>query len=759
MQRQQYVLEFIAHTTHNIFLTGKAGTGKTTLLHKIRTETYKNCVVAAPTGIAALNAGGVTLHSLLQLPIGAFIPDSSAELTNIPTDQLFVTPRDLHHHVHLKERKIRLLRAIELLIIDEVSMLRADTLDLIDLVLRTARRSPLPFGGVQVLFIGDLLQLPPVVKNQEWAVLQHYYESPFFFHAQVLRKYPPLYIELTHIYRQQDRAYLELLNHLRYNCLTQADQAWLQSRIDPTFDPIDNEGYVTLTTHNARADEINERALEALPGAYQDYQAKTSGDFPSHLYPVEPLLKLKVGARVMMIKNDTEVPRRFYNGMLATVEQMEGDELLVRLEDGELLSVPHYRWENTRYVLDEKTGQTETEELGAFVHYPIRLAWAITIHKSQGLTFDRAAIDLEAVFASGQAYVALSRLRSPEGLTLLSRMSSRPLPTPQPIVDYEETRVDDSTLESTLESERTAYWQAQSLAAFACRACTQLWQSHAYSYRMESERSKKSAFGDWAAESLGRVEQIQQVADRFLQQLQSLWAQGSGALPLIAERIEKASGYFLPLWRELLVSLLEVQIKARGLGKVKEFVEELDALLRSLVTQIRLIIRIRACMQPLAQGTLPSQANTQIEEQVEAFIQEARAAVHIPYVVPAPSNEKTKKREPKAKKEPKLSTQEQTLQLLKQGKSYLEISTERGLQPSTILVHLAQLLEQDLITEREAGIEEEQMQELIPHFATMNPEEGLRPVMEAIGDALPYGVLRLYLAAYRHRPGSRVPRG
>ena len=751
MQRKQYVQDFIAHTRRNIFLTGKAGTGKTTLLHYIREHTYKSCIIAAPTGIAALNAGGTTLHSLFQLPIGSFIPDSMAQLPSTPS-QLFVTPRDFRRHVHLQERKIRLLQALELLVIDEVSMLRADTLDLVDLVLRSVRRSPLPFGGVQVLFIGDLLQLPPVVKPQEWSVLSQYYPSLFFFHAQVLQRYPPLYIELTHVYRQEDERFIGLLNHLRYSQLTSDDLSWLKSRVRPTFDPIKNEGYVTLTTHNARADEINRKALEALPGAYQDYHARIAGDFPEHLYPLEPMLRLKIGARVMMIKNDTQQPRRFYNGMLGTVEEMTDKKLFVRLEDGELLDVPLYSWENARYQLNEQTGDTEPDIQGVFKHFPVRLAWAITIHKSQGLTFDRAAIDLEAACASGQAYVALSRLRSPEGLVLLSPLSSETLSVPSLITDYEKTQSSDTELEQILSSDKLSYWEGETISAFNWSTISDLYRQHAYSYRIESDRSKKSAFGDWALEQSARMDELRGVADRFIHQLHSLYAGGEAALPQIARRVEEATRYFLPRWRQLFSSLMETQHQVRGMKKVKEFIAELDLLYGQTVRQVRALLRIEGSMQSLSTGLYPDRQTIQIEERLEAWIKEAKAEVKIPYVVPGeegPTSKKTAKE--KKTKEPRISTQEKTLELLRSGLTPLEVASERSLSIGTIYAHIAQLLEQGLLSDEEALISPEKLKELSPYFAEMDEAAGLKPIYEATSGRYDYHELRLYLSAYRHR--------
>lgn len=741
MQRQQYLQEFIAHTNRNLFLTGKAGTGKTTLLHRIRKHTYKNCVIAAPTGIAALNAGGVTLHSLLQLPLGAFIPDSLAQLPETQS-QLFVTPRDFRRHIHLQERKIRLIQAMELLVIDEVSMLRADTLDLVDLLLRSVRRSPLPFGGVQVLFIGDMLQLPPVVKPHEWQVLSQYYPSLFFFHAHVLQKYPPLYIELTHVYRQQDEQFLTLLNHLRYNELTSQDRQWLSGRIRRTFDPISEEGFVTLTTHNNRADEINIKALEALPGAYQDYHAQISGDFPEHLFPVEPMLRLKIGTRVMMLKNDTQTPRRYYNGMLGTVEEMTPQKLFVRLENDELLDVPLYTWENVRYQLDKESGDAEPEMLGFFKHFPVRLAWAITIHKSQGLTFDKAAIDLEAVFASGQAYVALSRLRSPEGLVLLSQLSEEALAVPPQIVDYERSRASDEELERTLASDKLAYWREQTLLAFQWGEVDDRFRQHAHTYRLESERSKKSSFGDWALEQSAQIGEMRIIADKFCAQLHQFFASGEEGLPQITERIAKASDYFLPRWRSLMSGLLLTEHQARGMKKVKEFQGELEVLHSLLVRTVRHLLRIRCCMEALSTGHYPDKEALQIEELLEAWLKEAKAEVKIPYTIPSePKKDKVK--------EVKLSTQETTLQMLSSGKTIPEIATERALTESTIYRHLTQLLEEGKITAKQAGIDPARLKLLRKVFDSHDLTEGLKPIYDLLEGAYSYDELHLYLAAYR----------
>ena len=757
MQRQDYIKQLIAHSKHNIFLTGKAGTGKTTLLRQIVQETYKACVVAAPTGIAALNAGGVTLHSLLQLPLGTFIPDSSARLPE-QGQQLFVTPATLRRHVHLREQKVRLLQAMELLIIDEVSMLRADTLDMVDTLLRSVRRSPLPFGGVQLLFIGDMLQLPPVVKPQEQERLRLYYESNFFFDAQVLKQYPPIHVQLEKVYRQQDQRFVTLLNHLRYNETTPSERAWLESRVRRSFDPSRTEGYVCLTTHNQRAEEINRHALEELPGAYQDYHAQISGDFPEQLYPVDPMLSLKVGTRVMLIKNDSETPRRYYNGSLATVEEMSGEELLLRLETGEVIEAPVYTWHNERYGLDEETGDMQPEVIGTFKHYPLRLAWAITIHKSQGLTFERAAIDLEAVFSSGQAYVALSRLRSPEGLILISELDrGHQIAVPSRLLAYEGTAASDSQLADCLSSAQRDYWQEQTLAAFRWAGCAQRFRTHAFSYHIESERSAKSSFGDWAAEVSATIEELHQIAERFVLQLQQLWASGEGALEAVALRIEEAAAYFIPRWREVMRSLLEVQRKVRGLRKVKEFQAELDELHGQLIQTLRGLFRIQGIMQALRAGLPLVREQLDIDGRLKRWLEGIYSEFKTPYIVPegkesSVSKQKgSKQKQASSTSEPKLGTQEQTLELLRSGKSINQIAKARDLAPSTIAGHIAQLMERGLLSEREAGIKPAIYDELAPHFEHMRGEQGFKAIYEATEGSYSYQELRLYHAAFLHR--------
>lgn len=399
---------FVTETNENIFLTGKAGTGKTTFLKYLKDNSTKNIVVAAPTGVAAINAGGVTLHSLFQLPFHPFLPTKSNK-------------EELLSKIRQNKQRQQLLRKMDLLVIDEISMVRCDVIDAIDTILKHTRRNyHLPFGGVQVLFIGDLHQLPPVAQKQEWTILGEYYESPFFFDSMAIKEQLPLLIELNKIYRQKEDSFVRLLNKVRNNHMDADDFEDLHLRYDPTFRPGRDEKYITLTSHNKQADQINEQELYRLDGASFQYKAAVENDFPEHLYPVDFELNLKEGAQVMFLKNDL-VQRRYYNGKIGIVKELTKDKIVVDC-DGTEIEVGKDTWENSRYTLNRGDGKLEQEIMGTFTQYPLRLAWAITIHKSQGLTFEKVMIDAGAAFSSGQVYVALSRCTSLEGIVLLSKI-------------------------------------------------------------------------------------------------------------------------------------------------------------------------------------------------------------------------------------------------------------------------------------------------------------------------------------------------
>ena len=412
--------DFVENTGTSIFLTGKAGTGKTTFLRTLKERLPKRMVVVAPTGVAAINAGGVTIHSFFQLPLAPYIPDTTFK-----------------ERFDFSAEKRSIIRTMDLLVIDEISMVRSDLLDAVDHVLRRFRNSRLPFGGVQLLMIGDLQQLAPVVTEQEAPLLSQYYATPFFFSSKALQKLPYVTIELKQVYRQSDEHFLQLLNHIRQGEASAQDFGELNRRYVPDFRPRPDEGFIRLTTHNAMAQHYNDGELQRLPAHAYIFEAQIEGTFPEFSYPADQHLVLKEGAQVMFIKNDPSAAHQFYNGKIGHVVSISQGDITVRCPgDDYTIQVQPMEWENTKYVLNEQTKEIESQVQGTFSQYPLRLAWAITIHKSQGLTFERAIIDAAQSFASGQLYVALSRCKTLEGLVLASAVTERALISDRRIAQY-----------------------------------------------------------------------------------------------------------------------------------------------------------------------------------------------------------------------------------------------------------------------------------------------------------------------------------
>ena len=411
--------DFLEYTGVNVFLTGKAGTGKTTFLRELKRRSPKRMIVVAPTGVAAINAGGVTIHSFFQLPFGPYVPGSSDTVER---------GEKLQYTHKFNREKINIIKTIDLLVIDEISMVRADLLDAVDDMLRRYRSKNEPFGGVQLLLIGDLQQLAPVVKEDEWALLKQHYASAFFFHSKALAATRYVAIELKHVYRQQDREFVDLLNRVRENRVDATVLGMLNRRYVPGFKPSDDEGYITLTTHNHQAQRINDVKMAELSTRAYSFKAEVKDNFPTYSYPTEETLVLKQGAQVMFVKNDSSPEKRYYNGKIGKITAINDRSIeVVGKEDGLKIQVTPEEWTNTRYTLDEETREiTETVE-GTFKQYPLKTAWAITIHKSQGLTFERAIVDANAAFAHGQVYVALSRCKTFEGLVLSSPVTMRSL--------------------------------------------------------------------------------------------------------------------------------------------------------------------------------------------------------------------------------------------------------------------------------------------------------------------------------------------
>ncbi|MEP7107550.1 MAG: helix-turn-helix domain-containing protein [Ferruginibacter sp.] len=434
----QFASDFINYTHTSVFLTGKAGTGKTTFLKYCKDNGVKNTAVVAPTGVAAMNAGGTTIHSFFQLPFTPYIPAGKA----FDGSDSINDKNSLLSRLRLSSDRKEVMQKLELLIIDEISMVRCDVLDAIDAVLRHVRSQySRPFGGVQVLLIGDMYQLPPVVNEEEWQVLSPFYKSQFFFNSQVIESQPPVYIELDKIYRQTDISFVNVLNQVRNNEMDHEGFELLHSRYLPTFSPSKEENYITLTTHNSKADAINFKELNELNGKIRNIDALVEGEFYEKSYPADLQLKLKVGAQVMFIKNDTEMIRRYFNGKIGVIEKIENEKIHVLCNGNRTsIEVKKEKWKNIRYVVDKTTNKVEENEIGSFTQFPLRLAWAITIHKSQGLTFEKAIIDAGEAFARGQVYVALSRCTSLQGIILHSRIQNNSLYSDSRITSFSKTQ-------------------------------------------------------------------------------------------------------------------------------------------------------------------------------------------------------------------------------------------------------------------------------------------------------------------------------
>jgi hypothetical protein len=559
----ELAFQYVSQTRRHVYLTGKAGTGKTTFLHRVTAEVAKHLVVVAPTGVAAINAKGQTIHSLFQLPFGLIRPGDTRQKKR-----------------RFSKDKVELLNSIDLLIIDEISMVRADVLDGIDEVLRYIRRTEEPFGGVQLLMIGDLHQLPPVVKDEEREELLSLYGTPYFFGSRALERAKLATIELTHIYRQADQQFIELLNRVRNDDLDDAVLARLNERFRPDFDPVEADNFITLTSHNHAANRINDDKLRRLTGQQHDFTAVVTGKFPASMYPNSLDLHFKVGAQVMFNRNDRD--KLYYNGKIGKIVAIEGELIKVQCPGEEhIISVSPITWENISYAMDGKTKEVNGTPIGSYTQHPLRLAWAITIHKSQGLTFDKVVIDAADAFAHGQVYVALSRCKTFEGIILRSRIGDRSVKTDRVISNYSATNADNQPTPEDLAADKRAFQLDCLRELFNCQA---IHQANAELKRalFEYERSLQSGRPtDYADLDRAITEKAVQPGRKFLPQLNA-WGHPQLSLEqkeTLTRRLLAAGAYFTSLVREQLLPAAATFHFLTDNQTVREAVQEkLDAL-------------------------------------------------------------------------------------------------------------------------------------------------------------------------------------
>lgn len=596
----ELALEFVRNTNQHIFLTGKAGTGKTTFLRQLQKDSIKRMAVVASTGVAAINAGGVTIHSFFQLPFGPIVPGETPD----PSRQRKFT-----------SEKIRLIKSLDLLVIDEISMVRADVLDGIDEVLRRYKDRYKPFGGTQLLMIGDLHQLPPVVKEEEWRLLRDHYRTAYFFGCHALQKAPPITIELKHIYRQADATFIELLNKVRDNQLDQAVFDQLNSRYIPDFKPAEGEAYITLTAHNAAAQAINAEKLTVLSGQTLRYKAEVDGDFPPLAYPTDEVLECKINAQVMFVKNDATPDKRYYNGRIGKITRIEDEVIYVNCPGDPFdIAVTPDEWRNIKYSLDEQTKEVKEDVLGTFKQFPLKLAWAITIHKSQGLTFERAIIDAQAAFAHGQVYVALSRCKSFEGIVLRSKIGPQSVRTDTVVKNYSEESDRNAPDENRLLQAKIDYQQTLLRELFDAKMVKRLLDLTVRHFLTHENTLPAEALSGILALQKTMLEEWVGLSEKFLPQLENYFQ--AGTLPseneALQTRVGKASSFFAEkLTDQLIPTLLQIPVLTDNKAVAKVIDDALENLHRELF--IKNACYTASKEQFTAQQYLTIKANAEID--------------------------------------------------------------------------------------------------------------------------------------------------
>ena len=682
--------EFVEHTGTSIFLTGKAGTGKTTFLKTVKEKSSKRMIVVAPTGVAAINAGGVTIHSFFQLPPTPYIPGA--------------TIRDRYD---FSKAKRRIIASLDMLVIDEISMVRADLLDAVDTVLRRFRDRTQPFGGVQLLMIGDLQQLTPVVTPQDDEVLSRYYDTPYFFGSKALRQINYVTIQLTHVYRQQDPTFINILNHVRAGSPTVDDMNRLNDRFSPAFIPKPEDGYIRLTTHNRLADSYNENELLKLPGKRYTFTATITGDFPQANYPADLNLVLKEGAQVMFIKNDASPKHEYYNGKIGHVVALSEKSITVKCPgDSNTIQVAQEIWENTKYVINPEKKTIEPQVAGTFTQYPLRLAWAITIHKSQGLTFEHAIIDAGFSFASGQVYVALSRCKSLEGMVLASRIGMSSIFNDPRVTDYishQQQMAEESIRE--LPALKDAYFKEQLLDMFNFNL---LYGSEQMLNRTMIEFFRAfPRLCDYHRTVMENVKKkVMDVAYKWLGIIRKTPAEGLHDAAFL-KRVQRSADYFAAALKEQIPDLLDKTKMVNGKNKMG--MEHLDERFKDFYLQY---LSKAKMLDAMAES--PFTVAAYLQNKQEAIVsamdiidpasrmsrQRTRRTAENPYDDPrmgqdnGPRKTQKKADSEKKQKEPKKAPKkgesaELSLTMFNQGQSIEAIAKERGLVPGTIMGHLA----------------------------------------------------------------------